>query len=153
MLLRWIYGWIPEGSALHDAVLSYFNPLLCPFMPLVPFPEWLSHLYELTAEKDSDWEGSGTPMSAPWARSADGTSPPFPELAWRTLSDLFYSTLQVALQTDRNTTLQNTYPAPPNTSRPQVSAAEAVLNLGLGMSKQQHDRQLSWLNLDTRQIE
>lgn len=44
MLLEWIYGWIPEVSALHDVVLSYFNPLLCPFVPLVPFPEWLSHL-------------------------------------------------------------------------------------------------------------
>ena len=62
MLLEWIYGWIPEGSALHDVVLSYFNPLLCPFMTLVPFPEWLSHLYELMAEKDSDWEGSRTLM-------------------------------------------------------------------------------------------
>lgn len=61
MLLEWIYGWIPEGSALHDVVLSYFNHLLCPFMLLVPFPEWLSHLHELTAEKDSGWEGNRMP--------------------------------------------------------------------------------------------
>lgn len=61
MLFKWIYGWIPKGSAFHDAVLSYFNPLLHPFMPLVPFPEWLSHLYELMAEKRSDWEVSRTP--------------------------------------------------------------------------------------------
>lgn len=34
MLLEWIYGWIPEQSALHDVVLSYFNPLVCPFLCL-----------------------------------------------------------------------------------------------------------------------
>lgn len=65
MLLEWIYGWIPEGSALHDVVLSYFNPPLPLLMPLVSFPEWLSHFYELTAEKDSAWEGSRTPESEP----------------------------------------------------------------------------------------
>lgn len=59
MHLEWIYGWIPEQSALHDVVLSYFSPLVCPFMPLVPFPEWLSHLYELMAEKRSGWKGAG----------------------------------------------------------------------------------------------
>lgn len=152
MLLEWIYGWIPERSTLHDAVLSYFNPLLCPFMPLAPFPEWLSHLYELMTEKDSNWEGSRTPLFEPWARSADDTSPPFLELAGKTVSDLFYLTLQATPQTGPHTTLQSMNPASPNSSRPQISAAEAVLNLGLGMSKQQYDRQLSWLNLDTRQI-
>lgn len=59
MVLEWIYGWIPEQSALHDVVLSYFNPLVCPFMPLVPFPEWLNHLYGLMAEKGSAGKGAG----------------------------------------------------------------------------------------------
>lgn len=108
---------------------------------------------ELMVEKDSDWEGSRTLMFELWATSADGTSPPFPGPAGKTASDLFYLTLQAALQTGPHTTLQSTNPASPNSPRPQISAAEAVLNLGLWMSKQQHDRQLSWLNLDTRQIE
>lgn len=153
MLLKWIYGWIPKGSALHDAVLSYFNPLLCPFMPLVPFPEWLSHLYELMAEKRSDWKVSRTPAFGSWARSADDTSSPFLEPVVKNASDLFYLALPAIQQTGLCTTLQSMNTVSSNSPRLQFSAVEAVLKLCLGMSKQQHDWQLSWLNLDTRQNE
>lgn len=77
-------------------------------MPLVPFPEWLSHLYELMAEKHSDWEVSRTPTFETWARSDDDTSSPFPEPVAKTASDLFYLALPAIQWTDLRTALQNT---------------------------------------------
>lgn len=80
MLLKRIYGWIPEGSAPRDTILSYFNLLLCPFMPLVPFPERLNHLYELMSNKDSDWEGSR--MAAFEARAMSAGRYLLPGISW-----------------------------------------------------------------------
>lgn len=130
---------------------SHFNVLLCPFMPLVPFPEWLSHLYKLMAKKHSDGEGSRTIMFEFWAISAQSTSQLFPEMLEKTLPDLFHLALPDAQQIGPCTTLQRINPASPNSQRPHVSAAEAVMSMCLGISKQQHDRQHSWLNLDNRQ--
>lgn len=155
MLLEWIYGWIPEQSALHDVVLSYFNPLVCPFMPLVPFPGWLSHLYGLMAGKDSGWEGSRTPEFEPWAGSAHVTSRTFPELSGKIVPGLFYLTQEATPQIAPHTIVQGLDIEPPNSPSPQISAAisEAFLNSVLRMSRQQHDRQLSWLKFYSRQIE
>lgn len=102
-------------------------------------------------QRNSDGEGSRTIMFEFWAISAQSTSQLFPEMLEKTLPDLFHLALPDAQQIGPCTTLQRINPASPNSQRPHVSAAEAVMNMCLGISKQQHDRQHSWLNLDNRQ--
>lgn len=53
------WNWLMDGYLRCQSYLmlyySPFNALFCPFMPLVPFPESLSHLYKLMAKKQ--WLG------------------------------------------------------------------------------------------------